>query len=71
MRSNLERHKKNVHERLREFECGECDKAYAQFQVLKHHMAAVHSGLKPFLCSGCPYRASSGGNLKDHVTRWH
>lgn len=50
--SDLEKHKKLVHIRIRSFICSECGKGFTTSAILKDHLS-THSGQKRFACDMC------------------
>lgn len=52
------------------YTCDQCDKTFKQKGHLGVHLKAVHQGIR-FPCSICDYKATTKGNLKQHVGRRH
>eukprot|EP01083_Nonionella_stella_P134126 408087_1 len=50
---NLNRHTRDVHEKIRQFSCESCDKTFTQKCYLKIHINTVHEKLCPFACELC------------------
>ncbi|EDW50694.1 GM14770 [Drosophila sechellia] len=53
--SNMKRHYKSVHEKVKDFECRFCSRRLANSQTLKQH-EWIHTGEKPFECKTCGNR---------------
>lgn len=73
--SRLERHKDDVHRRLRSFVCvrSGCSSSFAQKQQLEAHVATVHDGQRQFSCSvsGCNKSFVARGVLNRHIRSVH
>lgn len=69
--SNLNKHIRVVHWKLRPFSCMTCSKTFAQRSVARNHFRSVHLGERPFLCALCEKQFSDKSNLKKHVKLVH
>ena len=69
----LNRHIREVHEKMKEFECEEndCDAIFSQKQALNKHLKTVHQGEKNFQCPFCDKWFTQPGNLKMHTDSVH
>ena len=64
-------HVKQVHLKLKDHECQQCDFKSSTNSDLKIHVKHVHLKLKYVECQQCNYKCSSNGSLKMHVKRVH
>lgn len=69
--SNLNKHIRVVHLKLKPFSCKTCSKAFAQRSVAKNHFRSVHLGERPFNCTTCHKQFSDKSNLKKHIKLVH
>ena len=67
----LNRHVKTVHENVRNHQCPECGKRFAEMRRLIKHTMAVHQKLKPFKCDSCDFRCGTISNLNLHRKKIH
>jgi len=67
---NLEFDESDITDPERFYSCDQCDKTFKQKGHLGVHLKAVHQGIR-FPCSICDYKATTKGNLKQHVGRRH
>ena len=64
-RANLNKHRDNVHFKVKKFACSQCDKRFAQKCDLKKHIASVHEKLQ-FPCDICEKVFSRKCHLTTH-----
>ena len=62
-KSNMVKHVKMVHEKLRPWTCEECNKSFSDRRDLVAHEDSVHKGLKPFDCPYCDYKCARKKNM--------
>lgn len=72
-RSNLNKHIKVVHQKLKPWPCPSpsCPKWFSQRSVAKKHYDAVHEGKKPYLCTICQKTFSDSSNQRKHFRLVH
>ena len=70
-KSNLIKHKKIVHNKIRKYECDRCEKKFAVNHQLKQHMITVHEKLKLHQCQICLLHSTTKGNLRAHMKMVH
>ena len=66
----LNRHVRNVHQKLVKFRCQICDKGYNERRDYHDHMA-MHAGVKRNVCTISQAQFMSKRALKAHVMRFH
>jgi KRAB domain-containing zinc finger protein len=67
----LKIHHKGQHEgRLRQYQCGDCPKAFMTMQHLKSHVL-THNKEKKFTCGICSHRFLVASNLRRHMKNRH
>ena len=66
----LNRHVRNVHQKLVKFRCQICDKGHNDRRDYHDHMA-THAGVKRNVCTICQAQFTFKRGLKVHVTRFH
>ena len=69
-KANVERHKKMVHEKIKNYKCEICDKFFYAKSCLKRHQSEVH-GSQKVRCNQCPLMFSNKGNMERHVKMVH
>ena len=67
---NLRRHKLRVHENLKAFKCGTCNKTYAAKVDLNKHVMGIHKGIK-YSCEICQKVYSKQRSLRKHEKNCH
>jgi hypothetical protein len=72
-RSNcdLQRHIKQVHEKIKDFECENCEYKCCTNGHLQIHIKRIHKKIKDFECELCEYTCSSNGDLQTHIKTVH
>ena len=70
-KSNLRRHIKSVHNKMKDHICKECGYSASQKIALKKHIKAVHDKIKDHICKECGYAASEKFNLQIHINEVH
>ena len=80
--SNLEQHVKIVHEKIKNFECVNCQQRFYDNRELRnHHLKSLQTGqcqtltpdqgTKRFPCGQCDYKAKSSTNRTLHIESVH
>uniref|UniRef100_A0A1B0DQD0 Uncharacterized protein n=1 Tax=Phlebotomus papatasi TaxID=29031 RepID=A0A1B0DQD0_PHLPP len=68
--ASMKRHVKIVHEKVKDFHCPYCQRAFGlEFSLKKHVM--IHTGEKPFECSECDMKFNQSDKLKQHHIMKH
>ncbi|MBA3756067.1 MAG: hypothetical protein H0X02_07530, partial [Nitrosomonas sp.] len=58
---------KAVHEKLKPYNCEQCDQTFAAKAALGFHIAEVHDKTaKRYECEDCDYKTVRPGNFKRH-----
>ena len=65
-KSHLKRHKRGVHDKIKEHVC-ECGFATARKHNLTKHKMVVHLGYKKFKCNACEFAATDKRVLQNHM----
>ena len=66
--ATLHRHKKSVHEKLRDYQCKQCEFATSRKSGLIRHINSIHEKLKPHHCPKCEYATSNKNHLQGHIS---
>ena len=69
--TDLGKHIKTVHEKIKDFKCEICEKAFISNSDLKRHINAVHAKTKNFGCTQCGKCFSQSGHLNQHIKSVH
>ena len=67
-RSDLQKHRQNVHLSTKRYRCSICDKEFKSKYYMEIHLR-VHSGVKPFSCSVCGKTFAQRQNRNSHQKR--
>jgi len=70
-RSDLRRHMRSTHERLRPFKCPECDLKFKLKWHFENHVEVVHRRIYRHLCTFCGTGFGSNSNLHAHIRAAH
>ena len=70
-KGQLEAHSKDVHGRMEQHECEQCQKKFDAPSTLKRHVKMVHLGARNYLCDVCKKRFQIRSHLKEHVMVFH
>ena len=71
-KSNMKKHIRGVHEKIKNHKCEECGYAATQKNSLIQHRAYIHKiGEKKFKCDQCPYKSFLRGTVKRHIYGVH
>ena len=65
--SDLTKHIKQVHDKIKDIQCDKCEYKYSSNSNLKQHMKQVHDKIKDFQCDKCEYKCSFNGSLNQHI----
>lgn len=63
--SNLEKHKRAIHQGLRPHQCNMCDKSFPNASAMKRHSIS-HTGEKAYNCGMCGNAFDRLSDLKTH-----
>ena len=69
--SDLQRHKKQVHDKIKDQSCDKCDFKFSRAGHLQQHIKAVHDKIKDQACDKCSFKFSTAGNLQQHIKAVH
>lgn len=64
--SNLSKHIRTVHLKLRPFQCNQCPARFAERNKLGKHIQSVHERARPFRCDQCGATFSQASDRKRH-----
>ena len=67
----LNKHIREVHDKIKDFECDKCDAKYSTNGHLQAHIKQVHDKIKDFECPDCEYKCSTNNHLLQHVKMVH
>ena len=70
-RSNLKKHIKSVHDKIRDYVCCECGFSASTSNILSRHIKCVHDKIKDHFCEECEYAASDKRGLMRHIRSKH
>ena len=68
---NLQRHKKQVHDKIKDQSCDKCDFKFSRAGHLQQHIKAVHDKVKDQACDKCDFECSSVSHLQRHIKAVH
>ena len=69
--SEVTKHVKEIHQKIKEFPCKKCEKSFVQFSELKQHFEKVHVQARDHVCKDCGKTFHSEKVLKVHVETVH
>lgn len=69
--SDLDTHKKGVHQRVWKYFCRKCNRSYASNRYFKRHLRDQHGGKKPYTCEVCKKSFNQLRNLQAHKKTQH
>lgn len=64
--SNLSKHIRTVHLKLRPFRCDRCTSSFAEKNKLRKHIQSVHERARPYKCELCEATFSQASDRKRH-----
>lgn len=64
--SNLSKHIRTVHLKLRPFQCNRCTSSFAEKNKLRKHIQSVHERARPYKCELCSATFSQASDRKRH-----
>lgn len=70
-KSDLTRHIRAVHLKLKPYGCNQCDYKCSYKGHLNQHIKSVHSKIKDFECNQCDAKFPSNGKLQRHIGAVH
>ena len=68
---HLQMHIKQVHNKIKDFECDRCEYTCSLNVNLQRHIKSVHNKIKDFECDRCEYMCSSSSDLQRHIKQVH
>jgi len=71
LKASLKKHIRDVHEKVRAFECDICNKQFGQRSSLKEHILVHHKKEKPFNCEFCGKAFGHKANFTRHTKTVH
>jgi len=71
LNSNLQRHIKSVHNKIKDVECEFCDYTCSLNSNLQRHIKSVHNKIKDVECEFCDYTCSQNSDLQKHIKSVH
>ena len=69
--SDLNKHVRGVHAKIREHVCKECGVAFARVDSLNRHFKSVHAKIKEHVCKECGTAFAHAANMKQHFESVH
>ena len=69
--SDLQKHKKGVHLKIKDLKCNLCEYTCSDNANLHRHIKAIHSKIKNFECKDCEYKCSNNSDLQKHIKQVH
>ena len=70
-KNELNIHLKTVHENVKVFKRGPCDRSFGLKGHLRTHVKTVHENIKGFKCNVCDIRIRYKGNMEKHFRKVH
>merc|ERR1711874_166743 len=71
LHSSLKKHIKDVHDKVRTFECDICQKKFGQSSSVKEHIMARHRNERPYQCLVCSKTFAHKANFTRHMKTVH
>lgn len=71
LKSSLKKHVRDVHDKVRRFECDICHKKFGQSSSYKEHVLVHHNKEKPFNCDICGKAFGHKANFTRHMRTVH
>lgn len=62
----INRHKKDLHLKMKTFECPKCNKCFSQKSSIEKHTKVVHDKIRDYACSFCDFTSSRRDMLVIH-----
>jgi gas vesicle protein len=69
--SNLQKHIKQVHNKIKDVECEFCNFTCSTNSNLQKHIKEVHNKIRDFECEFCNFTCSQNSNLQQHIKSVH
>ena len=70
-RASLEKHTKDVHDKIKDLICRQCGYATSRSGTLKRHIKVVHDHIRDFACQDCGREFSDVRCLREHAVKAH
>ena len=70
-KDHLKKHRKAVHEGIKDFKCDKCDKAFASITTLKTHITYVHTNKRDHICEDCGKAFATKSAVNRHFLTVH
>jgi hypothetical protein len=71
LNSNLQKHIKAIHDKIKDYECDLCEYKCSDNGHLQTHIKAIHDKIKDYECEKCEYKCSDNGHLQTHIKQVH
>jgi len=71
LNSSLKKHIKDVHDKVKGFECPHCNKMFGQSSSVKEHILARHQNERPYQCQVCTKTFAHKANFTRHMKTVH
>ena len=68
---NINKHIKQVHDKIKDTKCPECEYTCSTNGALRIHTKQVHDKIKDMKCPKCKYTCSTKGDLNKHIKAIH
>jgi len=69
--AHLQKHIKQVHDKIKDFECNLCDYKCAINSHLQRHIKTIHDKIKDIECKKCDFKCSTNDYLQLHIKMVH
>ena len=70
-KKGLDKHIKQVHNKMKDYQCEQCSYVCSQKEDIDKHIKQVHSKIKDYQCEQCSYACSIKDDLDKHIRQVH